>query len=328
MTLLTLGAATVPSIHSSSPAASFDSLLTSNVTTEIVKAITDKAEGFISKISLSGKEWNMFKHRDDVESKTRLEINTELSRMQHTSSLGNGIYTFLMRQPIHDRYVYRVIEFEVNGSRIDFKEQLGLVEFAHKSDERAHQSRVHESGEHIHQSRVHESDEHIHQSRVHESGEHVHQNRVHESGEHIHQSRVHESDEHIHQSRVHESDEHVHQNRVHESGEHIHQSRVHESDEHVHQNRVHESGEHIHQSRVHESDEHIHQSRVHESDEHVHQNRVHESGEHIHTHNHNTLNQPHGLVAPPTAPALATHLATLFSKGTPSGEIAKPSQAK
>lgn len=242
MTLLTLGAATVPSIYSSSLAAPFDSLLTPDVTTEIVKAIADKAEGFIAKISLSGKEWNMFKHRDEVESNIRMDINVELSRMQSASNLGNGTYTFLMRQPSQNRYVYRVIKFEVSGARIDFKEQLGLVEFIHTSDEHVHQSRVHESDEHIHQTRIHESDEHIHQNRVHESGEHVHQNRVHEPGERIPQGRVHEAGEQIHQS------------------------------------------------------------------------RVHESTEQAHTHNYNPLNQPHGLVAPSTAPTLSTHLATLFSK--------------
>ena len=186
MTLLTLSTAIVPGAYSAASviSASLDSLLTPNITTEIVAAIADKPAGFISEIDLSGKKWNMFKLPDgDVESKIRMDINVELSRMQSTSSRGDGVYTFLMRQPIGDRHIYRVINFEVKGARIDFKEQLGLVEFtlgehgiAERPTESApQQSRVHESSEHIHQSRVHESEEHVHQARVHESDEHVHQ---------------------------------------------------------------------------------------------------------------------------------------------------------
>ena len=160
---LSLALITVSSIYSASSVASLDAQFKPEITTEIVTAIAGKSAGFISKISLGGKEWNVFKiddpsiHGGDLDSQLRLEISTDLSKIQNASNRSNGTYTILIRQPIPNREIFRIINFEVNGARVDFKAQLGLIEFA--SDEHTQQQRVHESSEreHTHSASTHVS---------------------------------------------------------------------------------------------------------------------------------------------------------------------------
>ncbi len=130
-----LATMTLSNVYSASAVAFPDSQLTPEVTTEIATVIADKNAGPISKITLGGKEWNIFKlddpsmHGDDLNSDLRTKISIDLTRIKHDSSLGDGSYTFLMRQPIPNREVFRLISFDVSGSRVDFKSQLGLIEF-------------------------------------------------------------------------------------------------------------------------------------------------------------------------------------------------------